>query len=165
MAGEALNEETNTGASCLFRNKITTFAILTVSFIDFVAGARYDDAVLVVDRTIRLTDELLYAAVGRRVRKARLEKKITQEELAAAIGLTRTSITNIEKGRQKLLLHTLSALARRLAVPCASLLPDESELESGASQSPEYIVDKAGTRDEKERQFVLRTLSQEKKGR
>lgn len=112
-----------------------------------------------------MTDDLLYAAVGRRIRKVRTDKKITQEDLAGAAGLTRTSVTNIEKGRQKLLLHTLSAIARRLAVPCASLLPDESELDPAVAQTPESIVDQAGTRDDKERQFVLRTLGREKKGR
>jgi transcriptional regulator with XRE-family HTH domain len=65
-----------------------------------------------------------YAEVGRRVRKARKSRLLTQESLASLVSLTRTSITNIEKGRQKILLHTLADLATALRVNYASLLPD-----------------------------------------
>lgn len=155
---------TNPMLEFLFRrmNNFSAFAPFTVCNIDFARRSRYAQR---VHGTERVTDELLYAAVGRRIRKVRTDKNITQEDLAGAVGLTRTSVTNIEKGRQKLLLHTLSAIARRLAVPCASLLPDESELNAVVAQTPESIVDQAGTRDDKERQFVLRTLGREKKGR
>ncbi len=48
---------------------------------------------------------------------------MTQGRLAAMVGLSRTSITNIERGRQKILLHTLSAIAEALGTPLAELLP------------------------------------------
>jgi transcriptional regulator with XRE-family HTH domain len=64
-----------------------------------------------------------YREVGRRVRKARKSRLLTQEALASLISLTRTSITNIEKGRQKLLLHTLADLATALRVEYAALMP------------------------------------------
>jgi len=38
---------------------------------------------------------------------ARRGKSLSQDALASAVGLTRSSISNIEKGRQKPLLHTL----------------------------------------------------------
>jgi transcriptional regulator with XRE-family HTH domain len=52
---------------------------------------------------------------------------MTQEELAGLVSLTRTSITNVEKGRQKLLLHTLSDIAEALEVDLASLLPGDGK--------------------------------------
>ena len=58
----------------------------------------------------------VYRIVGARIRDERLKRNITQNDLAASVGLTRTSITNIEKGRQKLSLHTLVALASELRV-------------------------------------------------
>jgi len=67
--------------------------------------------------------EEFYAEVGRRVKKARKLRMLTQESLASLVSLTRTSITNIEKGRQKILLHTLDDLAKALRVDYASLLP------------------------------------------
>jgi len=51
-------------------------------------------------------------------------KKLTQAKLAGLLSLTRTSITNIEKGRQKLLVHTLLGLAECLSVPVRELIPE-----------------------------------------
>jgi transcriptional regulator with XRE-family HTH domain len=48
---------------------------------------------------------------------------LTQEGLAQLVSLTRTSITNIEKGRQKILLHTLRDIADALQVQVATLVP------------------------------------------
>jgi transcriptional regulator with XRE-family HTH domain len=69
----------------------------------------------------------------------RENKNIPQEELAAFSGLTRSSIANIEKGKQRVLLHQLVFFARRLEVGLAELLPEagaalsaaEAELEPG----------------------------------
>jgi transcriptional regulator with XRE-family HTH domain len=66
-----------------------------------------------------------YSELGRRVRRAREELGLTQEALASLVSLTRTSITNIEKGRQKILTHTLMDLAIALQTTCASLLPEQ----------------------------------------
>ena len=69
-----------------------------------------------------------YEEVGRRIRDARKRRNppFTQEQLADQVKLTRTSITNVEKGRQKFLLHTLSEIAAALEVHPASLLPESS---------------------------------------
>jgi DNA-binding XRE family transcriptional regulator len=63
-----------------------------------------------------------YAAVGQRIAKARIGR-LTQEALAKKATLTRTSIVNIEKGRQQILLHTLVDIARALKMPVAELIP------------------------------------------
>ena len=67
-----------------------------------------------------------YQEVGQRVREARLRRipRLTQEALAQMVGLTRTSITNVEQGRQKCLLHTVANIAAALHVPAGSLIPD-----------------------------------------
>jgi len=69
-----------------------------------------------------------YEEVGRRIREARKRRKppFTQESLAKLVSLTRTSITNVEKGRQKFLLHTLADIAVALQVEPASLLPQSN---------------------------------------
>ena len=64
-----------------------------------------------------------YERVGELIRKRRNELKIPQDTLASDVGLTRTSISNIEKGRQKLLLHTFFEIARTLKSEPAALLP------------------------------------------
>ncbi|MGD0581239.1 MAG: helix-turn-helix transcriptional regulator, partial [Bryobacteraceae bacterium] len=64
-----------------------------------------------------------YQQVGEKIH-ARRGKNLSQEALASAVGLTRSSISNIEKGRQRLLLHTLVDIAEALHVEAARLLPD-----------------------------------------
>lgn len=79
--------------------------------------------------TIMMNDrETFYQEVGRRIREARRRRKppLTQEGLAKLVSLTRTSITNVEKGRQKFLLHTLADIASALHVDPATLLPKAS---------------------------------------
>lgn len=64
-----------------------------------------------------------YAELGSRIRTVREKSGLTQEALSSLVSLTRTSITNIEKGRQKLLVHTLVDIAAALNVAPEALLP------------------------------------------
>lgn len=67
-----------------------------------------------------------YSEFGRLVRSHRNRLKLTQGQLAERIGLSRTSITNIEQGRQKILLHQLYQLADALQINPSTLLPSVS---------------------------------------
>jgi transcriptional regulator with XRE-family HTH domain len=72
--------------------------------------------------------ERVYRTLGERIRSERLKQNITQDELASRVGLTRTSITNVEKGRQRLLVHTLLQIADSLGTdPARLLITFESE--------------------------------------
>lgn len=65
----------------------------------------------------------IYREVGQLVRAHRLKKKFSQEGLAQKVGHTRTSITNIEAGRQRIPLDLLYRLATALQVDVRSLIP------------------------------------------
>jgi len=67
----------------------------------------------------------LYKQFGQRLKRFRSAAKLTQAQVAAHVGLTRTSITNIEHGRQHLMLHQLVLLAEAVRVSPAQLLSDE----------------------------------------
>lgn len=70
-----------------------------------------------------------YRGVGLLIRDARKKANgMTQETLASSVGLTRTSLTNVEKGRQKLLLHTFTKIAAALNVQPTDLLPKNQAL-------------------------------------
>jgi transcriptional regulator with XRE-family HTH domain len=86
----------------------------------------------------------IYVELGKRIRAARKGKRLTQARLAEVVSLTRTSITNIEKGRQKLLIHTLYDLAGALGVSPRDLLPEENgQLVDGVeNQLPKDLSDK-----------------------
>lgn len=72
----------------------------------------------------------IYVEAGRRIKDIRRAAGISQERLAHAVGLSRTSITNIERGRQKLLLHTISEIADILKVSVHDLVPIRSDMKS-----------------------------------
>lgn len=54
--------------------------------------------------------------VRNQVRELRIERRLTQEDLGAAVGLTRQSILAIEKGRFTPSIHTALMLAQALGV-------------------------------------------------
>lgn len=68
-------------------------------------------------------DDWIYAEVGRLIRQRRRQLELTQEQLASVVGLSRTSLANIENGRQKVLVHHLFAFASSLGMEPAELLP------------------------------------------
>jgi transcriptional regulator with XRE-family HTH domain len=73
-----------------------------------------------------IDETAFYRDVGQLIAIARRRRNLTQEQLADAVGLARTSITNIEKGRQKVLLHTICDVAAVLRVEPIQLFPSES---------------------------------------
>jgi DNA-binding XRE family transcriptional regulator len=63
-----------------------------------------------------------HQALGARVRMIRETLGLNQEELAKRVGILRTSITNIEAGRQRMLLHSVEDFARALGTTPKHLL-------------------------------------------
>lgn len=77
----------------------------------------------------------LYAYVGKRIKElregdGRRRPKLTQAQLAHQVGLERTSITNIEKGDQKVPLHVLYRLCSALSADIAAVLPPLVEVQA-----------------------------------
>lgn len=70
-------------------------------------------------------EEVLYRKIGQRIRNERKALGFNQIELADEVGLTRTSIVNIEAGRQRLPIHGLYAIAEALGVSVQCLLPEQ----------------------------------------
>lgn len=101
--------------------------------------------------------ESFYLKLGSLIREKREAKGITQESLAWMVALSRTSITNIEKGRQKLLLHTFLDISSALELKPEALLPKISlneleqtinnELEKYTPSTREWIKDIVSSRE------------------
>jgi transcriptional regulator with XRE-family HTH domain len=87
-----------------------------------------------------------YFAVGRKIAEIRQRQRLTQDALGREISLTRTSVVNIEKGKQQLLLHTLVLIARALKVEPSELLPDSDFQYQLASDSLVRLVEDPGAR-------------------
>ncbi len=75
------------------------------------------------------SEKAFYRAFGRMLSEARRKKRISQEMLADELGLSRTSITNIEKGRQPVQLYSLYVIARLLGTDVKELLPSVAVFE------------------------------------
>lgn len=65
-----------------------------------------------------------YESLGLRIRKARKQKDLTQEQLSEKCGISAAYLGNIERGTRKLSVETLFALASSLDVSTDSLLID-----------------------------------------
>jgi len=65
--------------------------------------------------------------IGKRIRSCRLEAKFTQQELASSLGLTRSSVSNIEAGTQSLSLVGFLKIAQELGVSPSVLLDSINE--------------------------------------
>lgn len=81
------------------------------------------------------------ADFGAAVRRLRERRAITQAELAERVGLGRTSMTNLERGRQNPPLSLLPELARALGVTAIDL-----------------IIETTGTADDVEHEVLATTV-------
>lgn len=102
-----------------------------------------------------------YVELGSRIRQARLELHLTQEQLAEMLSLNRTSITNIEKGKQKILAHTLVDLAEKLQTFVINLLPKKQQKTKAATADSLLPEDSSPG----EREFLEMVLKQAKRGK
>ena len=90
----------------------------------------------------KIDQNALYAQVGQSVQRLRRARKLTQQALGEKVRLSRTSITNIEKGRQKVLVHTLAELAQVLNASVAELMPRADETNNGLEQRISHLPEK-----------------------
>lgn len=84
-----------------------------------------------------------YEQLGDRIRRARRIAGLSQEELGRRVGLNRSSISNVEKGRQRILAHVLIDFSAALRVAPAELLgegPAEPDLLSGLPEETKSFV-------------------------
>src|SRR5947209_19448929 len=89
--------------------------------------------------------DLFYQKVGENIRTKRKERGLSQEGLAKAIGLKRPSMSNIEKGRQNILLHTFCDIVETLDTNADALLPERGRTQP--TQMPDLTIYSKGLRE------------------
>ena len=87
-----------------------------------------------------IDDDRLYQTIGKRLRELRKEHHLTQESMAKILGLERTSITNIELGKQRAAVHALYRCCEYFEVPLDHLFPS---IRDPAIAKPELPPDAA----------------------
>ena len=70
----------------------------------------------------------LQRAFGKKLQEVRDRKGTLQKVLAAELGLSRTSISNIERGAQRIFLDQVYAAAHALSVEPVALLPSIADI-------------------------------------
>ncbi len=95
-------------------------------------------------------DTELYKKIGDNIRQARTDKNLTQEKLAQKVGLTASSISNIELGIQRIQLHDLYKIADTLEKEIDQLLPSSREIKDALPSINKTIKDLSS----KEKAFV-----------
>ena len=68
--------------------------------------------------------ELNYKAIGRWIKTARVNAKITQEKLSETAGISPTHLSNIETGTTRVSLNAIVNIANALKITCDDLLCD-----------------------------------------
>ena len=69
----------------------------------------------------QLKEELHAYYIGEAIKKARQAQHLTQEQLGERIGVQRTQISRLEKGKSVITLPTISKVFRALGVTTAAL--------------------------------------------
>lgn len=75
-----------------------------------------------------IDEDVLHKAIGTELKNIRKKKGYNQSNLAEKIGLERTSITNIETGRQKATVTVLYKICDLLDIEISDLLPKLNEV-------------------------------------
>lgn len=81
----------------------------------------------------------IYAGLGQAVATRRKMMKLTQAQVAKAIGISRASIANIESGRQKVLLHQVYGLVKALELKSITELVPATLSKAGDGAAPEKM--------------------------
>lgn len=82
--------------------------------------------------------------LGKRIKSQRRESGLTQAQLSAHLNISRTALTNIEAGNQRVSTFLLARLAEILETPPGDLVPNLAEVESQLKQAQQTSVPSQG---------------------
>lgn len=92
--------------------------------------------------------EKFYQELGFSISEFRNATGMSQQVLAEKVGLSRTSIVNIEKGRQHPPLHILWIISDNLGVSLSQIIPDFEYERSEINSSLKNLIRKKKRRDD-----------------
>jgi transcriptional regulator with XRE-family HTH domain len=84
-----------------------------------------------VSTKLELRTRRAAARIGKQLRSARLEARLSQQSLAEKIGMTRTNYARLEQGRTNVTLETLLRIADGLGLDLRVELVDRPRRSSG----------------------------------
>lgn len=92
----------------------------------------------------RVSVEPFYRDLGQRIEHARRKLGLTQEQLGDLVQppLKRVTISNIETGKQRVLVHTLVSVVDALGIELTTLLPARKALPSKSDKGLQHKLAK-----------------------
>lgn len=124
----------------------------------FVILYRKDYNCIIKSRTMLHNDQikLLYETLGNRIKEEREKAKYKQTNFAQLLMISRASLVNIEKGRQRAPLHVIYEIARILKIPVTFLLPDlNAILESEVPKNIQEKIEKKSAGNQELQQKLM----------
>lgn len=103
----------------------------------------------------------LYEQIGREIKRARELHGLTQSELADRVGVTRTSISNLESGRQRVPIDTLFSICDVLGTEPRDILPTVEE--ARRMQRGYNVEDIRENFDQQSADWIFKLISRDKK--
>lgn len=88
-----------------------------------------------------LSEDLFYEQIGERIRNYRLSAGLGQEVFSELLNMTRASVVNIEKGRQRPSIFLLISIARILNIDYIDLVPVTLNIERVKENRPLQEID------------------------
>lgn len=109
----------------------------------------------------------IYSDVGSRIARARRATGLSQQKLADAVRMTRTSIVNVEAGRQRAPLHLLWQIAAVLGVEVAELVPTKADLATVSAPlqldaTVVALIEQAAANDDSTKRLLVEFIQQAK---
>lgn len=108
-----------------------------------------------MSESIEAIIDRFYADIGRRIRDARVRTGATQAQLATQASMTRSSLANIEAGRQRIPVHVLVLVSEALNVAPTELFSPRLSIPRSPDLS-EFLSDLDATT----REFIKGAITQ-----
>ncbi|SFO08298.1 Helix-turn-helix [Pseudobutyrivibrio sp. JW11] len=100
--------------------------------------------------------EINYEELGKKIKNLRIEKGLTQENLADYVGCNTSHISNIENSYTKLSLNVLLAIANALNVSVDYLLADQ--LNSTSTIISQEIINKLSKCNDSDKEKIIQII-------
>lgn len=100
-----------------------------------------------------MNNSLFNIEVGKRIRKFRLEKNITQRKLAESVMVSTSSITRLENGESMVSVFTIVEIAKALEVSVSEILTESEVFEISELK---YVAEKIKMCTPEQRKMLIR---------
>lgn len=92
--------------------------------------------------------------IGQQIRKIRMERGMSQTDLAIAVDTSRNVISKWESGENAIRMDSLLRLAAELKVPPTAIIPGSTN----KTDEADLLFSQLQTLDSSQKQFVLKTI-------